>query len=60
MIATPDEIDLVFDSLDNDKSGSLEYKELNKQLRVGAGSANDEVMKGKPKRCEPTSVSYIP
>eukprot|EP00966_Prymnesium_polylepis_P200983 4657626-Prymnesium_polylepis.1 len=41
MIATDDEIDMTFDSLDADGSGSLEYKELNKMLRVGAGSAND-------------------
>eukprot|EP00966_Prymnesium_polylepis_P146983 3394712-Prymnesium_polylepis.1 len=40
-LATNEEIDMVFDSLDADGSGSLEYKEINKQLRIGAGSALD-------------------
>ena len=31
------EIDMVFDDFDVDKSGSIEYKELNKMLRIGAG-----------------------
>ena len=30
--------DAVFDSLDDDKSGKLEYKELNTMLRKGVGS----------------------
>jgi Ca2+-binding EF-hand superfamily protein len=30
--------DALFDSLDDDKSGALEYKELNLMLRKGAGS----------------------
>ena len=38
------EIDLVFDDFDIDKSGRLDYKELNKQLRVGAGSLKDPLM----------------
>lgn len=33
-----DVIGAVFDSLDDDKSGQLEYKELNTMLRKGAGS----------------------
>ena len=35
------EIDAVFKQLDNDGSGSIEYKELNKKIRAGAGSALD-------------------
>ena len=37
--ATKEEIDAVFATLDGDASGSIEYKELNKKLRQGAGSA---------------------
>ena len=29
------EIDMVFDLLDADGSGSVDYRELNKQLRIG-------------------------
>ena len=36
-LASDTEIDMVFNSLDVDSSGMLEYKELNKQLRIGAG-----------------------
>jgi Ca2+-binding EF-hand superfamily protein len=35
------EIDMVFDEFDMDKGGTLDYRELNKQLRQGAGSALD-------------------
>ena len=31
----------VFDALDVDGSGSIDYRELNKQLRIGAGSNLD-------------------
>ena len=37
----------VFDALDEDKSGALEYKELNVMLRKGAGS---ELTKARLKR----------
>merc|ERR1719424_2784384 len=39
--------DAVFDSLDDDRSGALEYKELNIMLRKGVGS---EVTKANLKR----------
>ena len=41
--------DAVFDSLDDDKSGNLEYKELSEMLRKGVGS---EAAKAKLKRME--------
>ena len=41
--------DAVFDSLDDDKSGFLEYKELNTMLRKGEGA---EKVKAKLKRAE--------
>eukprot|EP00966_Prymnesium_polylepis_P193761 4490929-Prymnesium_polylepis.2 len=43
-LATDAEIDMVFASLDIDGSGKLEYKELNKQLRIGAGSNLDPML----------------
>ena len=39
------EIDAVFAQLDKDGSGKLEYKELNKMLRTGAGSTLDPALR---------------
>ena len=46
---TQADTDAVFDALDDDKSGQLEYKELNVMLRKGAGS---ELTKANLKRMQ--------
>ena len=66
----PKEADAVFDSLDDDRSGSLEYKELNKMLRKGmAGQATLANLKRAPKQADrsrgakltakATNVNYV-
>ena len=48
--------DAVFDSLDADGSGSLEYKELNAMLRKGSGA---EKTKGNLKRAKKIDRSRL-